>query len=195
MTSSGMKKTLGIATLALSLAIRSALVSAAEAPTAVAASTAPAQLNLQLFDDQLPAGGLAIRIDDRAAGESNEDGAALLDVAPGSHLLTVLRDGEEVLPGIAAVATYGHTPGHMSFEIGSEAFVIGDAIGNHHVAFEKPQWEAGSDQNPEKAAATRSALIERLASQETAIIGYHLPGGLGRVARKDDAYRFVGAGQ
>ncbi|MCB1566723.1 MAG: hypothetical protein KDI78_14130, partial [Xanthomonadales bacterium] len=78
-----MKKTLGIATLALSLAIRSALVSAAEAPTAVAASTAPAQLNLQLFDDQLPAGGLAIRIDDRAAGESNEDGAALLDVAPG----------------------------------------------------------------------------------------------------------------
>ena len=97
MTSSGMKKTLGIATLALSLAIRSALVSAAEAPTAVAASTAPAQLNLQLFDDQLPAGGLAIRIDDRAAGESNEDGAALLDVAPGSHLLTVLRDGKEVL--------------------------------------------------------------------------------------------------
>ena len=97
MTSSGMKKTLGIATLALSLAIRSALVSAAEAPTAVAASTAPAQLNLQLFDDQLPAGGLAIRIDDSAAGESNEDGAALLDVAPGSHLLTVLRDGKEVL--------------------------------------------------------------------------------------------------
>ncbi|HRY01112.1 MAG TPA: carboxypeptidase regulatory-like domain-containing protein, partial [Xanthomonadaceae bacterium] len=92
-----MKKTLGIATLALSLAIRSALVSAAEAPTAVAASTAPAQLNLQLFDDQLPASGLAIRIDDRAAGESNEDGAALLDVAPGSHLLTVLRDGKEVL--------------------------------------------------------------------------------------------------
>ncbi|MCB1560720.1 MAG: TonB-dependent receptor [Xanthomonadales bacterium] len=92
-----MKKPLTIATLALSLAIHSALISAAEAPATVATSTAPAQLNLQLFDDQLPASGLSIRIDDNEAGESNEDGAALLDVTPGSHLLTVLRDGEEVL--------------------------------------------------------------------------------------------------
>ena len=45
------------------------------------------------------------------------------------------RDGEEVLPGVAAVATFGHTPGHMSFELrqGTQAVLIGgDAIGNHH---------------------------------------------------------------
>ena len=92
-----MKKPLRIATLALTLAIHSALLSAAEAPTTVSAELAPAQLNLQLFNDQLPAAGLSIRIDGRAVGESNDDGAALFEVAPGSHLLTVLREGDEVL--------------------------------------------------------------------------------------------------
>ncbi|MEZ5484034.1 MAG: TonB-dependent receptor [Lysobacteraceae bacterium] len=92
-----MKKPLTIATLALSLAIHSALISAAEAPNAAVIESAPAQLSLQLFDDQQPASGLLIRIDDRTVGESNADGAALFEVVPGSRLLTVLRDGEEVL--------------------------------------------------------------------------------------------------
>ena len=43
-------------------------------------------------------------------------------------------DGQEILPGIMAMASYGHTPGHMAFELrsGSDAaLVVGDAIGNH----------------------------------------------------------------
>ena len=45
-------------------------------------------------------------------------------------------DGEEILPGIAARATFGHTPGHMSFEISGGAMIVGDALVNHHLAFE-----------------------------------------------------------
>ena len=55
------------------------------------------------------------------------------------------NDGQEILPGIAARASFGHTPGHMAFEIrnGSESvMVVGDAIGNPHVAFERPDWSS-----------------------------------------------------
>ena len=104
-------------------------------------------------------------------------------------------DGDEVLPGIAAIASYGHTPGHMAFELrqgGDAALVVGDAIGNHHVAFARPDWASGSDQDAEQAAATRVALLDRLASEQMRMVGFHLPqGGMGRVERDGSAYRFV----
>lgn len=106
------------------------------------------------------------------------------------------RDGEEILPGIAAFACFGHTPGHMAFELrqnGQSAMVVGDAIGNHHVAFARPQWHSGSDQDPEPAAAARGRLLDRLAAEQMPMVGFHLPGGgIGRVERDADAYRFVG---
>ncbi|WP_299747674.1 MBL fold metallo-hydrolase [uncultured Tateyamaria sp.] len=104
-------------------------------------------------------------------------------------------DGEEILPGIAAVSTPGHTPGHMSFELrnGSDsALVIGDAIGNHHVAFRKPEWISGSDQDGAMAAATRKVLFDRITSEQMQIVGFHLPqGGMGRVDKDEEGYVFV----
>jgi len=104
-------------------------------------------------------------------------------------------DGDEVLPGITALATFGHTPGHMAFEVGAKdpVFVIGDAIGNAHVSFVNPAWELGSDQDPKAAAATRAALVNRLATGGHRVAGFHLPGGgLGRIETTPDGYRFVG---
>lgn len=105
-------------------------------------------------------------------------------------------DGEELLPGIAAYETPGHTPGHMAFEIrqaNSSAMVIGDAIGNHHVGFRKPAWHSGSDQDPAKAAKTRTMLFDRLVSEDIAVVGFHLPeGGMGRAVKDGDGYRFIG---
>ncbi|SLN21251.1 Metallo-beta-lactamase superfamily protein [Roseovarius gaetbuli] len=105
------------------------------------------------------------------------------------------KDGQEVLPGVMAHATFGHTPGHMSFEIrqGSDAvMVIGDAIGNGHIAFERPDWASGSDQDAEGGIKTRKRLLDQLAQDKMAMIGFHLPdGGLGRVERSGDSYRFV----
>jgi glyoxylase-like metal-dependent hydrolase (beta-lactamase superfamily II) len=105
-------------------------------------------------------------------------------------------DGDEVLPGIMAQASFGHTPGHMSFLLGghSDALMIGgDAIGNHHLAFARPGWASGSDQDPERGAKTRQRLLERLADERIWLMGFHLPqGGLGRVERRGESYRFVG---
>lgn len=109
--------------------------------------------------------------------------------------MTFFKDGAEVLPGIMAHATVGHTPGHMSFEVrsGSDALLIGgDAIGNNHIAFARPKWASGSDQDPDLAAITRARLLDMLSHDKTPLLGFHLPdGGIGRVEKKGDEYQFV----
>ncbi len=109
--------------------------------------------------------------------------------------IEVFGDGETVAPGVVALATHGHTPGHTSFlvSVGEEtAMVVGDAIGNAHVAFEAPELPTGSDQDMAMAAATRRALLDQLATDEIPLIGFHLPdGGLGLAERQGDAFRFV----
>ena len=109
--------------------------------------------------------------------------------------LDTFEDADEVLPGVQAVLSPGHTPGHMCFELrdGSDGlFLTGDAIGNHHVAFERPAWRSGADQDADLGAETRVALLDRLAGDRLPIVGFHLPApGIGRVERQDDGYRFV----
>lgn len=109
--------------------------------------------------------------------------------------LQMVTDGQEILPGVAARLTPGHTPGHMAFELraGTEAvMVVGDALGNHHVAFERPDWASGSDQDGVMAASTRVSLLDQIAADQIRLIGYHLPGGgIGRAERVDGTYRFV----
>lgn len=105
--------------------------------------------------------------------------------------------GMEVLPGVEAVPTPGHTPGHMSYMLhaGSESLLVtGDAISNSVISFERPDWHSGTDQDPVLGAKTRAALLDRIAGDRTRILGYHLPHpGLGMAERKGTAYRFVPA--
>ncbi|MCB2114853.1 MAG: MBL fold metallo-hydrolase [Rhodobacteraceae bacterium] len=105
-----------------------------------------------------------------------------------------LADGDEPLTGVAARLTPGHTPGHLSFEIAgaSPVMVLGDCISNHHIAFERPDWPSGSDQDRETAAATRVALLDRLVADRVILSGFHLPGGgIGRAERNESGYRFI----
>lgn len=109
--------------------------------------------------------------------------------------IRTVADAQEVLPGITAHLVPGHTPGHIAYEVKSgedRVMILGDALGNHHVAFERPDWPSGSDQDPQTAAATRVRLLDRLASEQITLIGYHLPdGGIGKAERSGSSYRFV----
>lgn len=106
--------------------------------------------------------------------------------------LTFLNDGEEPLPGITALLTPGHTPGHMAFVAGGRALITGDAISNNHVAFAVPGYASPSDQDPELAATTRTALLDQITADNLAIVGFHLPGGgIGTVTRDGDGYTYV----
>lgn len=104
--------------------------------------------------------------------------------------IVLFDDGTEIIPGIAAHASTGHTPGHMAFDLHG-ALICGDAIANAHVGFARPDWHSGADQDPETAAKTRARLLGRAADENLTLIGFHLPGGgIGRVARGSDGFIF-----
>ena len=135
---------------------------------------------------------------------SNTPEARQSFVVGAQNRLSVLEDrinlfnyGDEVLPGIEAVDSSGHTPGHTSFSIRREnesVMIIGDALTHPIISFEKAAWPSGSDQDKEQGRKTRLALLDRMAADNTMILGYHLPyPGLGRVERDNSAYRFVAA--
>jgi glyoxylase-like metal-dependent hydrolase (beta-lactamase superfamily II) len=103
--------------------------------------------------------------------------------------------GSEVLPGIEAFDTSGHTPGHTSFVIhqGSDSLmVVGDVLTNAEYSFSHPEWEMGTDSDAAQGVAARKALLDRLATDKTHLVGYHLPHpGTGRVEKKDTGFVFV----
>jgi glyoxylase-like metal-dependent hydrolase (beta-lactamase superfamily II) len=105
------------------------------------------------------------------------------------------KPGSEVLPGIEAFDTSGHTPGHTSFVIhkGSDSLVVvGDVITNAQFSFSHPEWETGTDSDPQQGVVARKALLDRLATDKSHMIGYHLPHpGTGRVERTSAGYTFA----
>ena len=109
--------------------------------------------------------------------------------------ISLFKFGDELLTGIEAVDTRGHTPGHTSFVIhdaGDSLFIVGDAITNVDISFRKPYWPSGTDQDQELGRKTRLNLLDRLATDKNPIVGFHLPQpGTGRVERRGDNFRFV----
>ena len=112
--------------------------------------------------------------------------------------ISMFKPGAELVAGLRAIDTSGHTPGHVSFEVGdgkSLVAVLGDALTHPVVSFEYPDWQPAMDQEADKAVATRKRLLDRLAADKHQLIGYHLPEpGLGRVVRKGQGFAFEAAG-
>jgi glyoxylase-like metal-dependent hydrolase (beta-lactamase superfamily II) len=100
----------------------------------------------------------------------------------------VFPDDGEPVPGVRALPTFGHTPGHVSYLLPDGVVVIGDAVSNVHLAMRDPGGAHASDQDPARAARSRLDLLARLASDGATAVGFHLPGGLGRVEADGDAY-------
>jgi len=110
--------------------------------------------------------------------------------------VTMFKPGDEVVSGIKIVATLGHTQGHVALELagGGGLIIGGDALTHPLISFRHPEWRPTADHVPDQAAQTRARLLDRLASDRSKLIGFHLPyPGVGVVERKDSAYRFVSA--
>lgn len=110
--------------------------------------------------------------------------------------VTMFKPGDELVPGLRVIATPGHTQGHVSLELsGGDGLVIGgDALTHPLISFQYPEWKPTADHVPEQAVATRRKLLDRLATDRSRLIGFHLPyPGVGVVERKDGGYRFVAA--
>lgn len=116
------------------------------------------------------------------------------DLSAVRERVVMLKPGDEVISGIAALDTAGHTPGHLSFEVaGGEGLIItADAATNHVISFEHPTWRFGYDMLPDVAIRNRSSLLDKAATDGLKLLGYHWAyPGVGYAERSGDAYRFA----
>lgn len=102
---------------------------------------------------------------------------------------------QEVVPGVTAVGTPGHSIGHTSFVVASgaaRAFIQGD-INNQSVVFSRyPEWHGGFDYDPVQASATRRRVYSMLADENMLLQAYHHPfPGLAQVERDGTGFRVV----
>ncbi|HYF06414.1 MAG TPA: MBL fold metallo-hydrolase, partial [Acetobacteraceae bacterium] len=111
--------------------------------------------------------------------------------------MIMARDGAEVIPGVTAIATPGHTVGHMVYAItsGGRTMVNTGDLAHHHVLLlRRPMWEFAYDTDPRQSAQTRSRMLDRLANERHTVLSYHFPWpGVGHVARQGEGYAWVPA--
>ncbi len=132
------------------------------------------------------------------AGEERTAIAArnTVPIAAVGHIKTF--DGDvEVLPGLSAVATPGHTPGHTSYLLssgGEELLIVGDAA-HHPTHFEHHDWIPGVDLDRAESTRSRGKLSALAADRGSLVTGGHFPIlTLGYVRRVEGGYRWEGIG-
>lgn len=118
------------------------------------------------------------------------------NLLPVRDRLMPVRDGGEVVPGITAMATAGHTAGHHSYVIESEGrrlINIGDVAHHPILQLRHPDWKVIAwDSDPAAGSATRARVLQQLARDGTQAIFYHFPfPGLGTVARAGEAFAWL----
>jgi glyoxylase-like metal-dependent hydrolase (beta-lactamase superfamily II) len=105
--------------------------------------------------------------------------------------------GKEVAPGIAVVATHGHTPGHVSYVVSSgnsKVYVQADVTNNPVLFARHPGWHAFFDQIPDMAEATRRKVYDMLVAERMMVQGFHYPfPSIAYVEKAGDGYREIPA--
>lgn len=101
---------------------------------------------------------------------------------------------DEVLPGIQAIPTTYHSPGHVSFKIrdGNNVLLyLGDALVEKSISVSNPWFRFGTETDPERGVTGRAELLTSLAAQRTTILMYHeaFPG-LGNIGETEFAWDF-----
>jgi glyoxylase-like metal-dependent hydrolase (beta-lactamase superfamily II) len=105
--------------------------------------------------------------------------------------------GKEVAPGLLAMESIGHTPGHTSYVLssGSDKVFIQSDVTNHPALFVvNPGWRAFFDQDPAQAETTRRKVYDMLVAEKMRVQGFHYPfPGLGNIVKDGSGYRLVPA--
>lgn len=119
----------------------------------------------------------------------------MLEPYRAAGVLKGFKWGAALFPGVTAIDSHGHTPGHTSYlfqSAGQSFLVLGDIAHFHAVQFAHPEVTVEFDSDQPTALATRKALFDRLAKEGWIFGGAHLPfPGLGHVRKDGDGYAFV----
>jgi glyoxylase-like metal-dependent hydrolase (beta-lactamase superfamily II) len=102
---------------------------------------------------------------------------------------------KEVAPGITAIGTPGHTPGHTSFVVasGSGRLLVQSDVSNIPALFlRRPDWHVAFDNDPAQAATTRHKFYDMAAAEKAPVTGYHFSfPAVGHVEKDGAGYRLV----
>ncbi len=137
----------------------------------------------------------------KAAGtpaEGNYKNARRVFGAIGNKV-TQYEDGKEVASGIKAIATPGHTPGHMSYLVtsGPRSMIVQSDItaGMAFLFVKNPDWQLAFDMDKPLAVQSRRKIYDMAVAEKIPVQGYHFPfPGLAYVEKDGNGYRLVPAG-
>ena len=119
---------------------------------------------------------------------------ALHALGPMQDRLELFDAGDELLPGVYAIATPGHTPGHMaiSFESGGACLIHGSDTVLYPLLLEHPDWRNAFDMDPMQAAQSARALMNLVVERDALLFMHHFPPfpSLGHVRRADHGWRW-----
>jgi glyoxylase-like metal-dependent hydrolase (beta-lactamase superfamily II) len=83
----------------------------------------------------------------------------------------------ELLPGLTAIAAFGHTPGHTVFLVqngGAKLLIWGDLMHIQDIQFPRPDISVTYDTDPVMAAESRKTILEYAVRNDIPVAGMHL---------------------
>lgn len=112
-------------------------------------------------------------------------------LVPLQDRFTLLDGDAEIVPGITAEITPGHSPGHMIVVIGGRLVCVADMLVNV-IYVAHPDWFAAFDVQAAEVVQGRKALIKRLAREHLWVYGYHFATpGTGRIVADGAAWQWM----
>lgn len=108
--------------------------------------------------------------------------------------LSLLEGEGEIVPGVHAIASPGHTIGHMSVAVisgGEQLLYLSDAA-LHPLHLEHPDWESVYDWDRAQAADSMRRLLDRAALERMLVLAFHFDPfpSLGNVEQRGTAWRW-----
>jgi glyoxylase-like metal-dependent hydrolase (beta-lactamase superfamily II) len=123
--------------------------------------------------------------------------AARENLPPIANRSRFVKQGGEITSGVHYIAAPGHSPSHAAilFASGNEQLMHMGDIAHHPVtSLQHPEWSPVFDYEPAQAIKSRKAILDRVATDQVMVLGYHFPfPALGHVVRRDTAYHWEAA--
>ena len=120
--------------------------------------------------------------------------AAHRNLEPLKDRVTLIGDASEIVPGVRAVAAFGHTPGHIALSIASQnerLLHVSDAV-LYPIHLEQPEWTPVFDMLPEQASSSKRRVFDLAAEEHTLVFAHHFPPfpNLGHVRKQEQGWRW-----
>jgi glyoxylase-like metal-dependent hydrolase (beta-lactamase superfamily II) len=120
--------------------------------------------------------------------------AARRNLEPLKDRLTLVEDASEVVSGVRAIATAGHTPGHIALSVASDGerlLHVSDAV-LYPLHLEHPEWTPVFDILPGQASASKRRIFNLAAQEDALVFAHHFPPfpNLGHIHKQEQGWRW-----